>query len=77
MLVKIDESGSDHQPAGMNNAPPAQHLRRDADNPAVADTDVAYGIESGLWIHNAPAFDHEIVLLCGVLLCGHGGGREQ
>ena len=69
VLVQVNESGSDHQPAGMDNTAAAQRLGRDADNLSVADADVAHGIHAGLGIHDPSAFEHEIVLLCG-----HNGG---
>ena len=65
VLVKINESGSDHQSAGMKDAPSAQRIGRDAGNLAVADANVADSVQSGFWIHDASAFEHQIVLLCG------------
>ena len=69
VLVQVNESRSDHQPAGMDDAASAQHLGRDAHNLSVADADVAHGIHAGFGIHDASAFEHEIVLLRG-----HNGG---
>jgi hypothetical protein len=48
----------------MNHAPSLQRFRRDANNLPVADSDVAYAIQTGLWIHDSTALDYKIVLLC-------------
>ncbi len=69
VLVQVNESGSDHQPAGMDDAASAQRLGRDADDLSVADADVAHSIQAGFGIHDTSAFEHQIVLLCG-----HNGG---
>ena len=63
MLVQINESGSNHQPASMNHPLPIQNFSRDADNLPVANTNVPHPIEPGLGIDNAPALDHQIVPL--------------
>src|ERR1700691_1269700 len=65
VLMQIDESGSDHQPSGVDDTPSLQRVGRDADNHSVADPDVAHSIESGLGIHNTSAFEHEIERLRG------------
>jgi hypothetical protein len=66
---QVDESGSDHQPAGMDDAASAQRLGRDSGDLSVADANVADGIEAGFRIHSTSAFEHQIELLCG-----HNGG---
>ena len=63
VLVQIDESRRDHKPADMNDAPSVKRLRRDAGNLSIANADVANGIQTGFGIHDASAFEHEIVLL--------------
>ena len=65
VLVKVNESGSDHQPGGMDNPASAQRFGRDADNLSVTDANVAHGIQAGFGIHDTSAFEHQIVLLCG------------
>jgi hypothetical protein len=65
VLVEIDESGSDDETAGVNDAPSAQRLGGDAGDLAVADADVAHGIQASFGIHDAAALEHKIVLLRG------------
>ena len=62
--MQVDESRSDDQAGGMDDAASAQRVGRDADDLSVADADVAHGIQAGLGIHDASAFEHEVVLLC-------------
>jgi hypothetical protein len=62
VLVQINKPRRDHQSAGMNKAPSAQGLGRNAANLSVADADVAHGIHAGFGIHDAS--EQEIELLC-------------
>jgi hypothetical protein len=63
MLVQVNESWSDHQATGVDNTASAQQLGRDAVNPPVTDANGAHSVEAGFGIHDASAFEHEIVLL--------------
>src|ERR1700690_1813146 len=72
VLVQVNESGSDHQPAGMDDTAPGQRVGRDANNLPVADANVAHCIEAGFGVHDTSAFEYQIVLLCG-----YHSGRER
>jgi hypothetical protein len=65
VLMQVNESRSDNEPAGMNDATAAQRLGRYAGNPAIADADVAHGIRACFGIHDLSAFEHNIKLLRG------------
>ena len=56
--------GATTMPLALSTRFARQRLGRDASDLAVADADVARGVEAGLGIHHPPAFNDEIVLLC-------------
>ncbi len=62
MLVQVNEARGHDQPCRVNDPPPAQRFGRDADDLAVAYSDVAYGVETGFRIHDSSALEHQIVL---------------
>jgi len=70
VLMQINESGSDYQTAGLDDAASVQGFGRYADNLSVADANIAHGIHAGFGIHDASTLEHEIVLLRG-----YDGGR--
>jgi len=63
VLVQVNEAGSHHQPGSVNHAAAAQRGRCDTDDLAVADADVADGIEPGFRIDlkNGCARDDAVV----------------
>ena len=65
MLVKVDEAGGDDEAGGVDDPASAERSGGDAGDFAVADADVADGIECGLGIDDAAAFDREVILLRG------------
>ncbi|HLO05174.1 MAG TPA: hypothetical protein VK198_00930 [Terriglobales bacterium] len=62
VLVQINKPRRDHQSAGMNNAPSAQGLGRNAANLSVADAGRCARHSCRFRIHDAS--EHEIELLC-------------
>ena len=63
VLVQIDEAGSDDEAGGVDDAASAERGGGDAGDFSIADADVADGVEGGFGVHDAAAFEHEIVLL--------------
>ena len=72
VLVQVDETGSNDEAGGMNDAASVERRSGDGGNLAVANADVADGVEASLGINDAPAFDHEVVLLGGGNGCCEG-----
>ncbi len=72
VLVEIDEARGDHQSLGAEHALARQGLGRNARDLAVADADIAGGVEAGLGIHRTSALDDEVVLLGD-----RGGGQHE
>jgi hypothetical protein len=60
----------------MNHATSFERRRGDVLNLSVANAYITDSIESGLGIHDAAAFDDEIVLLCGGN-CGKENAKKQ
>ena len=65
VLMQIDEAGSDDQSRRVDDAAAGEWFGGDARDLSVADADVAYGVEAGLGVHDAAAFEDEVVLLGG------------
>jgi hypothetical protein len=71
--VEIDETGGDHMACGINRLLAGNLVRRDGDDPAVLDANIAHGIEVGLRVHDPAVEDHHVVGLRD----GRNGGREE
>jgi hypothetical protein len=63
MLVQIDKSGRNRKARGVDDAFARERLCGNANNSAIADADIAHGVEAGFGVHDAPAFEDKIVLL--------------
>ena len=65
VLVQVDEAGGDDESGGVDDAASGERVGGDAGDLAVADADVAHGVETGFGVHDAPAFEDEVILLRG------------
>src|ERR1700689_1845528 len=61
MLMQVDETGGDDQASGVDDAAPAERSGSDAGDFSVANSHVADGVEGSLGVHDAAAFEDEIV----------------
>ena len=57
MLMQIDEAGGDYQAGGVNDAASVECVAGDAGDFAFANADVADGVEVGLGVDYAAAFE--------------------
>ena len=58
-----DEPGSHDVPRSIDNFAPGQLVRRNSDDPAIADADIGHLIESRFGIHHATVADDHVVVL--------------
>jgi hypothetical protein len=56
VLVQINETGGNDEPSRADRMTPAEWSRRNAGDLPVTDANIAYGIEPGLGVHDATAF---------------------
>ena len=63
VLVQVDEAGRDDEAGGVDDAASAERGGGDAGDFAVANADVADGVEAGFGVDDAAAFEDDIVLL--------------
>ena len=79
VLVQINETGGDDQVLGAEHPLSDERVGRDASDPAIADADVPRRVEAGFGIHDASAFNDEVVLLgkCGGGRCPGQRKKEQ
>ena len=72
VLVEINEAGCNDEASCGDYATAGQMIRGNAHDFSVAYADVSHSIEAGLGIHDAAAFEDEVVLLSG-----DESGRER
>ena len=63
VLVQVNKAGSDYEACGMDDSASTERSGGDADDLSIADAHVADGVEGGLGVDHAPAFDNNVVLL--------------
>ena len=73
MLVEIDEAGCDDETFYGDCSLSWERVGGDPGNFAVEDGDIADGVEIGFGVHDAAAFEDQVVLLGG----GEGGEEEE
>jgi len=73
VLVEVDKAGSYDESGGVDGASGGEGFGGDAGDLAVADANVADGVKAGFGVHDAAAFEDEVILLGG----GEGGCEEE
>jgi hypothetical protein len=69
VLVEIDEAWGNDESGCVNDAFAREGLLADRDNLAVADANIADGVERGLWVDDAAVMKDDVVLGLGESSC--------
>jgi hypothetical protein len=77
MRMQVDQARHDEPPNGRQHALGARRRNRGFHrlDDAVADADIAHGIEVLARVEHAPALDHEVELVVGPHRRADGGGN--
>src|SRR5262245_46336123 len=60
MLVQINETGGDHEPAPVNSDWTFDESRRQSFNLPVPDSDISHSIQLRLWIYHTAAYNDDV-----------------